>query len=134
MADRIHSVFPKARILIGVREQKSMAMLTYREYILAGGTLPLEVYVGRGDEPLGVMPIMHPDYLEYDRVIGYYQGLYGNENVLVMPMEMLKRDPAEYVRKLLEFCRSPGRIETLRRRNTWGCRASPSTCGGDLIR
>ena len=65
-----------------------------REYILAGGTLPLEVYVGRGDEPLGVMPIMHPDYLEYDRVIGYYQGLYGNENVLVMPMEMLKARPS----------------------------------------
>jgi hypothetical protein len=113
IADRIHAVFPKARILIGVREQKSMAMSTYREYILAGGTLELEAYIGRGDELIGVLPILHPDYLEYDLIVGYYQGLYGAENVLVMPMECLKRDPGEYLRKLLEFCRSPGRIDSL---------------------
>ncbi len=111
VADRIHAVFPKARILIGVREQKSMALSTYREYVIGGGLLPLEDYVGRGDEPLGYMPILYPDYLEYDRMVGYYQALYGRENVLVMPFERLRSDATGYIRAILEFCRCPGRIE-----------------------
>ncbi len=114
MADRIHAAFPRAKILIGIREQKAIALSLYRQYLHgSGGIFPLETFVGRGDEPLGYTPILYPDYLEYDRVVGYYQKLYGRENVLVLPMEWLRRDPEAYVRSILEFCQCPGQIGRL---------------------
>lgn len=111
MADRIHAAFPSAKILIGVREQKSIALSFYREYLLGCGVFPLEVFIGRGDEPLGYTPILYPEYLEYDRAVSYYQKLYGKDNVLVLPMERLSRDPAAYVRSILDFCQCAGKIE-----------------------
>jgi len=113
VADRIHSAFPRAKILIGVREQKSLAISLYREYLNLDGTLPLDVFLGRGDEPLGFTPILYPDYLEYDRVVGYYQKLYGRENILVLPIELLKNKPQEYIKSIFEFCQCSGRIGRL---------------------
>jgi len=113
IADRIHSVFPRAKILIGVREQKAIAISLYREYLLTAGSFPLEVFLGRGDEPMGYSPILRPDYLEYDRVVGYYQKLYGRENVLVLPMELLQKEPQKFVESIFEFCQCSGRIEHL---------------------
>jgi hypothetical protein len=111
IADRLHRAFPKARILIGIREQKAWAISCYRQYIMEQGTFPLEIFLGRGNEPMGFMPILHSDFLEYDRIVGYYQGLYGRENVLVLPMELLRKDPRGYLQSVLEFCECPGRIE-----------------------
>jgi hypothetical protein len=111
IADRLRAAFPSARILIGIREQKAIALSLYREYLHgSGGVFPLEVFLGRGDEPPGYTPILYPDYLEYDRIVGYYQRLYGQENVHVLPMEWLRRDPAGYVRSILEFCRCPADV------------------------
>lgn len=111
VADRLHAAFPKAKVLIGIREQKSLAKSLYREYLSANGTFPLDVFLGRGDEPLGFSPILHPDYLEYDRVVAHYQKLYGRKNVLVLPIESLISDPQEYVKSIFDFCQCSGRID-----------------------
>jgi hypothetical protein len=113
VADRLHAAFPRAKILIGVREQKAIAVSLYREYLASSGVFPLEVFLGRGDEALGYTPILRPDFLEYDRVVGYYQKLYGRENVLVLPMESLQKDPRGYVESILKFCQCAGRLERL---------------------
>ncbi|MHB1557483.1 MAG: sulfotransferase [Isosphaeraceae bacterium] len=114
IADRIHAAFPSARILIGIREQKAIALSLYRQYLQAcDGIFSLEFFLGRGDEPLGWTPILHPDYLEYDRIVAHYQKLFGRENVHVLPMEWLQKDPTAYVQSILEFCRCPGRVESL---------------------
>jgi hypothetical protein len=112
-ADRLHSVFPRAKVLMGVREQKGMAISLYRQYILEWGVLPLELFLGRGDEPISFSPILRPDFLEFDRTVGYYQKLFGRENVLVLPIEQLQRDPQGFVGTILEFCKCQGRIERL---------------------
>ena len=36
VADRIHQTFPRAKVLIGIREQKAMAISSYREFIFLG--------------------------------------------------------------------------------------------------
>jgi hypothetical protein len=36
VADRIYQAFPRAKVLIGIREQKSMAISAFREYIFLG--------------------------------------------------------------------------------------------------
>ncbi len=43
--------------------------------------------------------------------MGYYQKLYGRENVLVMPIEFLRNDSRAYLQSIIEFCQCPGRIE-----------------------
>ena len=97
--------------MIGVREQRAIAISMYREYLLLFGIFPLEVFLGRGDEARGFTPILRPDFLEYDRVVGYYQKLYGQENVLVLPVECLRKDPQGFVESILKFCHCSGRIE-----------------------
>jgi hypothetical protein len=111
IADRIHAAFPRAKILIGVREQKAIAASFYREYLLGTGRNPIERFVGTGKEWLGFAPILPQEYLEYDWVVGYYQKLYGAQNVLVLPMERLKKDATGYIQSLLDFCECTGRIE-----------------------
>ena len=112
VADRIYQAFPRAKVLIGIREQKSMAISAFREYIFMGGTLLLEDFVGAGQEPLSFTPILREDFLAYHHVVGYYQKLYGRENILVLPIEQLQRDRAGYVQTLRRFCGCPGEFNT----------------------
>jgi hypothetical protein len=111
VADRLHAAFPSAKILIGIREQRALAVSLYRTYVKLAGVFPLEVFIGRGTEPPGFVPILRPDYLEYDRIVGYYQNLYGRENVLVMPIEFLQKDPRKYLQTVFDFCQSAGKID-----------------------
>ena len=109
VADRIHQAFPRARILIGIREQKAMAISCYRQFIHSGGSLTIEDFVGTGHEPLGFTPILQEDYLAYDRVVGYYQALFGKANVLVLPLELLQKDRDGYMKAIYDFCGCPAR-------------------------
>ena len=110
VADRIHQVFPRAKVLIGIREQKAIAVSSYREYIFEGGTLSLTDFIGTGHESLSYTPILREDFLTYDLVVNYYQELYGPENVLVLPIERLQRDRSGFVQSILDFCCCPGRL------------------------
>jgi hypothetical protein len=112
VADRICQAFPRAKVLIGIREQKSMAISAFREYIALGGTLKLKDFIGVGDEPMSYTPILREDFLTYHYVVDYYQRLYGRENVLVLPIEQLQRDRAGYVQTLRRFCACPGEFNT----------------------
>ena len=40
IADRLVQVFPDARVLVVVREQRSMIVSTYKQYVREGGALP----------------------------------------------------------------------------------------------
>ena len=42
-------------------------------------------------------------HIEYDRLISEYVSLFGVSNVLVLPLEMLGSDPAEFFRRLSAF-------------------------------
>lgn len=43
------------------------------------------------------------DFLEYHRLIGHYAKLFGRENVLVLPYEMLKDDPTRFFGQIGTF-------------------------------
>jgi Sulfotransferase family len=110
VANRIYQVFPRAKILIGIREQKAIAISSYREYIFLGGTFSLTEFIGTGQEPLSYTPILREDFLAYDLVVSYYQELYGRGNVLVLPIEQLQRNRSGFVQTILDFCGCPGRL------------------------
>ena len=105
VADRIHAAFPEARILIFIREQKSMILSSYRQYIRGsnGGVATIQQVVGAELRKRGFEAICRLDYLEYDLLITYYQKLFGADKVLVLPFELTKKQPKNVLNKICSF-------------------------------
>ena len=102
LADRLRAVFPDARILIVIREQRGMILSSYGQYVRAGGVCSLRDYLrGPGDFRL---PWFRLSYFRYDRLIRHYQSLFGREQVLVEAYERFREDPEAYVRRICDFC------------------------------
>ena len=103
IADRLKSVFPRARIIMGIREQVDMIRSIYNNYLIAGGMRTLEKYL---EPPLLAyrLPHFQYDFLAYDKLAAYYRSLFGDDRVLLLPVELFAADPADYLRRILEFC------------------------------
>ena len=102
-AKKIKASYPDARILITVRKQQDIALSIYREYVLGGGTLKLEQFIGHGDEALSYSPPLRLAFLHYDKAASHYIELFGRERVLVLPQELLNSEPETYFRMLSDF-------------------------------
>jgi hypothetical protein len=103
IADRLVDTFPEARCLICVREQVSMLGSMYAQYVEDGGHLSLKRFLHPPD-PYGAVPGFRFDFLRYDRLIAYYQGKLGADNVLVLPFEQFRERPQEFVDRITGFC------------------------------
>jgi len=100
VARRIKAVLPDARIVIFIRSQPSMVASCYQQYLRGGGTYSVRRYLfsenylqGAAAESYKV-PRFSFAHFEYDRLVAYYDGLFGCENVLVVPYESFARDAA----------------------------------------
>lgn len=102
IAKRLHELYPEARILIGVREQRSMIEALYRQYVRDGGVASLTGYLHPRNP--AEIPQFRFDHFEYDRLIRKYQELFGSDRVLVLPYERLRHDQDAFVRDICEFC------------------------------
>jgi hypothetical protein len=87
-----------------IREQASMLVSLWKGYVQRGGIRSLERFVAQQASPgnLGCLG----RHLEYHHLIAYYQHLFGEESVLVLPFEFLAREPASFVAKLATFSES----------------------------
>lgn len=101
IAKRLHTVFPRGKILVVIREQNSWLLSNYQQYLIAGGTLSLKRYLRVTDQ--GRRPEYSPNHVKYHLLISAYQQLFGGERVLVLPYEMFRDDKLEFLRQLGEF-------------------------------
>lgn len=115
-ARKLHAVYPQAKVLITIRRQQAMALSVWGEYLRGGGALPLSGVIGTGREGLAYTSVLRPDFMMFDRAIRHYTGLFGAENLLVLPQEMLARDLAGYVAALSGFIGRPLDADTPRAR------------------
>jgi hypothetical protein len=109
IAERLFDVFPDSgvRILAIIREQKSMTLSRYSSFIRGGGWKRIESYLDAFEaEDFPRWIFMYRDYLLYDLLIAHYHRLFGKERVLVLPYEMLRKDPLGYARRIVEFAGS----------------------------
>ncbi len=95
------------KILLVVREQRSLFISKYRKYVEKfGGNLSLNKFVrtqpSRQHIPIDREHLLAGNF-NYSKLHDFYSSLFGDENVLTLPMEMMKGDPAEFL----------GRIATL---------------------
>lgn len=104
---RLHAAFPQARILITIREQRAMALSMLREYAKQGGTASPRDFIGTGQEDPAFSPLLRPDFLRFERAVGFCRDAFGPDRVLVLPQEMLRADPRDYFDRLGRFLDLP---------------------------
>lgn len=107
VAQRLHETFPSARLIVGVRRQSTMLKSQYFQYVRQGGTASLDTLINSGTGREGFRPTIRLDHFDYDRMVRYLAAFFGIENILVLPLELLQREPKTYTRMLLQFCDLP---------------------------
>lgn len=114
VASRLHAAFPMARVLISIREQGALAVSTWQEYVVRGGTLDLPQFLFRGGlAETGYRAACPPEYFRFADLVAHYQALFGKDRVGVLPLELLRRAPDDYAAALFAFC-GTGRRDLLR--------------------
>lgn len=103
IADRLAAVVPEGRVLIVLREQRSIILSTYKQYVRAGGTAPIRQYLFPPERGRSRVPMFDFEHFKYHRLIAYYQRLFGRENVLVLPFETFRQAPREFAARILSF-------------------------------
>jgi hypothetical protein len=101
IAERLLELFPKAKILIVIREQVSHILSTYKEYVNQGGTCSLQKFLF---PPEGrALPLFNFRFYEFHKLIEHYHSLWGRENILVLPFELLVQRPLDFYNSIATF-------------------------------
>ncbi|MGB3238363.1 MAG: hypothetical protein WBB29_08710 [Geitlerinemataceae cyanobacterium] len=124
VADRMAATFPDAKILMVIREQKATILSSYREHIKMGETTTLDRFIGAYDRKPGFGPPCQLDYLEYDRTIAYYHNLFGAENVLVLPFELLRHNLQDFGDKIFHFVGLENQLNYSQSAKNVGCKGA----------
>lgn len=107
VAQRLKATFPRAKLLVLVREQRAIIASIYNETVRQGSTRAIGEFIGTGREPPGWAPACRLPFFEYDRLLGMYREVFGPENVLMLPMEALRADHDAFCARLLAFADLP---------------------------
>ncbi|HNE26181.1 MAG TPA: sulfotransferase [Pseudomonadales bacterium] len=98
-ADRLKQLFPEAKILLIVREQRSLMRSLYKTMVVWG--MPHSIKRLLSPQNTSLVPQFHLDFLRFDLITAYYQTLFGRENILVLPYEAFPDNPHGFVQKIL---------------------------------
>ena len=99
LGQRLHDVFPEARIIIFTRNQTDLIASAYFNYVQNGGTYGINKFLfHQANKSL----LFSFHYLEFDKLITYYHSLFGEENVHVFPYEKLQSNPQKFIRSFIE--------------------------------
>ena len=101
ICSRIEQVCPNARILIVIREQRSMILSNYMQCLKHGGGYSIDQYINGRMDPS--TPALTFHYFKYDRLIRLYQSVFGPDRILVIPFELMRESPHDYVNRICQF-------------------------------
>ena len=91
ITENIARTYPRAKIMIIIREQLSWAVSRYKMNY-------------RGGKTSASIDELMADPLEgYDVMVNRYQKYFGKENVLVLPYELLQKDQNAFLKKITDF-------------------------------
>jgi hypothetical protein len=99
-ADRIKQLFPDARILLIVREQQQLLRSLYKTMVVWG--MPHSIKRLLNPRDTSMAPQFNLDFLRFDLATAYYQQLFGQDNVLVLPYEAFAIDPKFFTKTILQ--------------------------------
>lgn len=103
IARRLAETFETPRVLLVIREQRSHLDSMYGQYIADGGHLSLNRFL-RGHAPfLGRKHEFHLGIFRFDILISFYREVFGDKNLLVLPLEQMKVDPLGFTQRVATF-------------------------------
>lgn len=100
-AMRLKNIFPNAKILIVIRNQRDAILSVYFQYLTGGGTHGIKKFLKSKFN--GLRPHFAASHYSYHHAIAYYQSLFGKDGVLVLPYELFHKNKFEYFQYLSEF-------------------------------
>lgn len=90
---RLKAIFPNAKFLLIIRNQKSIITSSYREFLRSGNTATFREFIGDRPKRLGYQKGICRIYdFRYDALITHMYQKLGKENVIVFPFEELKKN------------------------------------------
>lgn len=101
IANRLYNIFPKAKVLIIIREQTSWLVSNYFQYLSIGGTHSIKKYLNLKYD--GKRPCFSPNHLKYHLLIDKYYEKFGQQNVLVLPYEMFSENKEAFFKEISDF-------------------------------
>ncbi len=103
VTSNLKQAFPSAKFIIIIRNQFSylVSLYTFRVAIKGMETRRLERFLSE-EGSRGLF-----EKLEYDRIVEHYFSLFGQKNVLVLPMELLKANAPAFNNAITEFLDLP---------------------------
>lgn len=106
IADRLHSIFPEAKIIIVVREQESAIKSLFLQKMKSAysSSYSFEAWMEQEQrkDNSKITSIFH--LYDYSSLVGLYQERFGVENVRVLAYEQLHHSPISYYKQIAEFC------------------------------
>jgi hypothetical protein len=99
---RLRRTFGPASILLVTRGFESILISAYSQYVRVGGTLSLESHYGTVARESRFEGLRPEDVGDYDAAIRLYRCTFGDENVLVLPYELLRDDPTRFLGRIEE--------------------------------
>jgi len=106
MAERLAASCGKAKILLTVRAQMPIVQSIYFQYIKRGGRLNIDDFLSYQPEP--GYGWFNSSVIAFDQLASCYAELFGQENVMVLPQELLARDRPTYVDHIMRFAGGKG--------------------------
>jgi hypothetical protein len=103
IADRLREALDDAGVLVVIREQRSMIVAVYKQYVKAGGTASLSQFLAPARDRANRANLFDLGYFEYEHLLAHYHGLFGPDGVLVLPYELLLRDGRSFVERIAAF-------------------------------
>lgn len=111
LGERLIQSVPDMRVLIVVREQRNAMLAAWQQYVRNGGApdsgpsvRSLTDYYGNDQTRASVLPPPGDlKYFQYDRLISWFSERLGVERVLVLPLEMLRSEPAAFQQRINRF-------------------------------
>ena len=101
---RISEIIPEARIVLVIREKRSIIHSNYFQSVRQGRTLSISDMLNPKEFRDGFRPIIRLDHFEYDLTYSILRKFFRDDQLLILPYELLKFDKNLFLKKLGDFC------------------------------
>jgi Sulfotransferase domain len=107
IADRLHDALLDPGVLVVIREQRSVIVAVYKQYVKGGGTASISQFLEPVHDRARRANLFDPAFFEYEHLLGHYRSLFGPENVLVLAYDEFARDGRSFVQRIGAFTGRP---------------------------
>ncbi|MES2622491.1 MAG: hypothetical protein V4615_16690 [Bacteroidota bacterium] len=95
LSETLHRIYPEAKVLIVTRGYTTYFQSLYSQYVSSGGALSFDDFKSKFGS-------VFPDAYDYTFIVSLYRKIFGSENVILLPFELLKDNPTEFTAAIEE--------------------------------